>query len=218
MSAIGEIDRRLANLINIGTIADVDEEKALVRVEIGGITTDWLPWLVARASHDRAWHAYEVGEQVLVLSPSGETSAGVVLGSIPQDAHPPAANSKEVTRYQWKDGAYQEYNRETHHYSLDVPNGGNITLHIGDTTLMLDGTSIAATVGASVLTLRASGCTLDTQTFAVNAQKSTFSGDVDVLGSVSVPNGDVVAGSISLKNHLHEKTAAHPTSKSGKPV
>lgn len=88
--AITELDRRLANMIRVGTIKEVDLDAGLAGVQLGDpddddgdFETDFLPWLVARAGQKRKkWTAPEVGEQVLVLSPSGELSQGFILGGI----------------------------------------------------------------------------------------------------------------------------------------
>lgn len=118
MNAAGELDRRLANVVRIGKIAELDEANARVKVELGDVKTDWLPWASVRAGGDRSWTAPEVGEQVMLIAPSGELAAAVVMGSVPQDSHPAPASSKDHTRYQWSDGAFQDYDRAGHHYVL----------------------------------------------------------------------------------------------------
>lgn len=138
MNVTSEHDRRLANIVRVGTVAELDEPNARVKVDLGDLTTDWLPWATTRAGGDRSWSAHEVGEQVLLFAPSGELAAAVVMGSINQDAHPAPAASKDRTRYQWGDGAFVDYDRGGHLYQLDVPSAGSITLHIGQTTLKLE--------------------------------------------------------------------------------
>ena len=66
---------------------------AKLKVKIGDITTDWLPWLTHRASNDTSWWAPEVGEQVIVLAPSGELHQAVIMPSIYQSAHPAIDNN-----------------------------------------------------------------------------------------------------------------------------
>lgn len=81
--AVNDLDRRLANLLRIGTIAEVSTSTKLARVTIGDITTDWLPWLVKRAGNNvKTWWAPDVGEQVIVFSPGGELGQGVIGGSL----------------------------------------------------------------------------------------------------------------------------------------
>lgn len=171
--AQAETERILANAIRIGVVAQLDEANARVKVNAGGLTTDWLPWLTARAGEDRSWWAPEPGEQVLVLSPYGDPSQAVVLPAIYQDAHPAPASARTKHRVEYKDGAFVEYDREGHHYHLDVPSGGSITLHIGGTTMLLeDGKA-----------------TLTTPELLVDSPQSTFTGQVTVQGLLTYLNG-----------------------------
>ncbi|MES9873154.1 MAG: phage baseplate assembly protein V [Candidatus Sedimenticola sp. 6PFRAG7] len=123
---MAELDRRIANLIRLGTVAEADYERAVVRVRSGELLTNWLPWLTRRAGNDRTWWAPEVGEQVVVLSPSGEIGQGVVLPALYQQAHPANGNSPDVMRVDFDDGACVEYNRKTHAMRLETE--GTLTL------------------------------------------------------------------------------------------
>ncbi len=110
---VTELERRLANLMRIGTVDQLDEAAARVRVKSGDLLTGWLPWLTRRAGEDRDWWAPEPGEQVLILSPDGDPAQGIVLPAIYRDAYPAPADSKNRRRIEFKDGGYAEYNRET---------------------------------------------------------------------------------------------------------
>jgi phage baseplate assembly protein V len=137
-----EHDRRLSNMIRLGTIAQADYANARVRVQAGDILTGWMPWQTSRAGGDISWHAPEVGEQVVVLSPSGELNQGVVLTGVYQNAHAQPVNTPEKHHTIYKDGAIIEYDREAHHLKAILPGGattelisdGGITI-IGDITL-----------------------------------------------------------------------------------
>ena len=121
-----ELARRLANVVRPGVVAETDYALARVRVEYGGpgAVTGWLPWLAARAGGDRSWWAPEIGEQVLILAPSGELSNGIVLAGLYQSNRPaPAASSdKHLVRY--SDGAEIEYDRAAHRLRAVLPEGG----------------------------------------------------------------------------------------------
>lgn len=176
--AQAETERILANLIRIGVVTDLDEASARVKVRTGGLVTDWLPWLTQRAGEDRSWWAPEPGEQVVVLSPYGDQSQAVVMPAIYQTAYPAPANLRTTSRVEFKDGAFVEYDREGHHYHLDVPAGGSITLHIGSTTLLLeDGKT-----------------TLSTPQLLVDSPQSTFTGTVTVQGLLTYLAGMVGSG------------------------
>lgn len=217
--ALGEIDRRLSNLLRYGTIAALDEAHALVTVDIGDCTTDWLPWFAGRAGGDRSWWAPEVGEQVMILSPSGELAHGTVLPAIYQDNHPANANSKDVRRVTHADGAVEEYNRTTHAYTLNVPAGGSITLKVGATTLVMQDSGTVLTTPS----LRHTG---DSATFDGTAtitkllsflnglagQKGTATSAATIQGGMAVTGGDVTADGIGLKAHHHTEHDGPSTS------
>lgn len=88
-----ELNRRIENLIRIGTIAEVDHVAHRVRVESGELLTDWLKWRTGRAGATRSWSPPTIGEQVMILSPSGELGNGIVLPSIFSDAHDAPSDS-----------------------------------------------------------------------------------------------------------------------------
>lgn len=110
MTRDADLARRLDNLIRLGTIAAVDHARALCRVISGGLLTDWLPWADRRAGTTRTWNPPTVGEQVLLLCPSGEPAAGIVITGVYTTAHdqPSASADEHVTDY--PDGARIAYN------------------------------------------------------------------------------------------------------------
>lgn len=129
---IGELERRLSNTIRPGTVLEADYEKARIRVTMGDNTSAWLPWLTSRAGEDRTWHAPEVGEQVIVMAPGGELSAGYVMpGGIYKTDYPANADKPEISRTTYKDGAILEYDREAHKHLLQLPEG-SATVKVGD--------------------------------------------------------------------------------------
>lgn len=137
-----EAQRLQANMIRIGTIAQLDAANARVKVNVSGLTTDWLPWIVQRAGATRTWSAPRAGEQVVVLAPYGDTSQGVVLPSIYQDDHPAPAASQDKETVVYPDGAKQEHNSASSEYLLDVPAGGKITIRCGPSSIELSDAGI----------------------------------------------------------------------------
>ncbi len=130
---LAELARRLANLVRVGTIQEVDASTARVRVqyaETGGgpVLTGWLPWITARAGGDRSWWAPEVAEQVLLLAPSGELAQAVVLPALYRQAYPaPESDPDKQTRV-YSDGAIVEYDRAAHYLRAVLPGGGTAEL------------------------------------------------------------------------------------------
>ncbi|CUZ17701.1 Phage P2 baseplate assembly protein gpV [Serratia marcescens] len=107
-----ELRRRLANIVRIGTVSDVDTAKGLCRVLTGANETDWLNWLTLRAGRVRFWSAPSVGEQVIVLSIFGELTTGFVLPAVFSDQHPAPSASPDAVRIDFPDGAVIEYEPE----------------------------------------------------------------------------------------------------------
>jgi len=137
-----DAERRMSNVALKGRVVELDAVRARVRVQAGAITTGWLPFVTARAGHDRTWHAPEPGEQVLVLSPCGDLNQGVVVGSIYRAEHPAPAQSAEISRTRYKDGALLEYDRAQHHWRLAVPASGKIVLEIGPSRIEMSAAGI----------------------------------------------------------------------------
>lgn len=114
MDQIAELARRMESLIRLGTIAEVDHSAARVRIKTGNLVTDWLPWTAARAGSTREWNPPTLGEQVAILSPSGNPAAGVILpGGVFSDANGANSNSPDEHVRDYPDGARIRYNHAT---------------------------------------------------------------------------------------------------------
>ena len=113
-----ELSRRLENLIRIGTVLDVDHVAVRCRVKSGKLETEWLRWHTPRAGATLTWDPPTIGEQAVVLSPSGDLGNGMVFYGFNCDAHPAPSSSpdKHVTIY--PDGATFSYNHAAS--SLDI--------------------------------------------------------------------------------------------------
>lgn len=175
--ALGELDRRMGNLMRFGTISAVDTANALVKVDVGDLVTDWLPWTVTSAGQNLAWRAPDVGEQVVLVSP-GDPSQGVVLGSVYQNAHPANGNNGKDWRLTFKDGTVVEFDRDGSAMNVQVNSAGSLRLNIGATTLLLeDGKA-----------------TLTTPELLVDSPTSTFTGAVNIQGLLTYLAGMTGSG------------------------
>lgn len=121
---LAELARRVANIVRLGAVAEVDLGAARARVrydtEADGtpILSAWLPWITTRAGAGRTWWAPEAGEQVVMLAPGGDLPQAVILPALYRDAHPAPSNA-------------------AHHYSVTVP-AGSIVFTAGRHRLRLD--------------------------------------------------------------------------------
>lgn len=105
-----ELSRMIANLIKQGVVAEVDAVQGLVRVRHGELLTDWLGYFVPAAGGVSVHRPPSVGENCIVLSPSGEPANGIVLCGIKSALHPQPAGSANETVIQFPDGAKALYN------------------------------------------------------------------------------------------------------------
>ena len=145
---LSEILRRLANVVRLGAVAEVDLPAARARVRYDtdaagdDILTAWLPWLTLRAGADRTWWAPTVGEQVVVLAPGGELPQAVILPALYREDHPAPADeaSKHVTRY--GDDIRIEVDTAAHRFGITVPAGGELVLTCGGSRLRMTDAAI----------------------------------------------------------------------------
>lgn len=138
MNAIAELNRRIDNMIRLGTIAEVDHAKALCRVKTGAITTTWLPFFTRRAGTTSEWDPVSLGEQCTVLSPSGELAQGVVLVGLYSTANPPQSASPVLHRIGWANGDYVEHNAATGGYRLKL--AGHVQIDAASLEITCTGT------------------------------------------------------------------------------
>lgn len=142
---VRDLQRRMANMIRRGRVHSVDFEQSPPRVKVEyekGAVTGWLPWISGRESnkHRTDWEPLAIGEQVIILSESGELSAGVVLPSLPDATSPVPSTSPDEHVSRYEDGTTFTYNRKTHTLSIDVQ--GDANLHTtGNVTAHIEGTA-----------------------------------------------------------------------------
>lgn len=133
--AQSETERLVANLIRLGTVSELDEANARVRVDVSGMATDWLPWLTARAGATRTWSAPRTGEQVLVLAPYGDPAQAVVLPAIYQDTHPAPADTKDVEHVVFPDGSTVEYDSAANTLEVTVAGAAKVIVNCKEATI-----------------------------------------------------------------------------------
>jgi len=127
--AAGESERRSASMVRVGRVVSVDPGIARARVTFGSDSeTAELPFMAMRAGAARVWAPPTVGEQVWVLSESGETAQGVILGAAFQDGIPAPSAAGEA-----------------------------VEVHLGDASLIIEPARILMRVGGVSVTISAAG-------------------------------------------------------------
>lgn len=178
--ALGEMDRRMGNMLRFGTVAEVDPAGALAKVDLGDLVTDWLPWGTPHAGQDRVWWTPDVGEQVAIVTP-GDPSMGFIIASLFSNANPANGNAAKDRRITFKDGTVVEFDREGSVLQVIVKDTGNIKVKVGATQLtMQDG---QATLKATAITLDGNVTVTGTTTMQGDA---TMQANATVQGSTSV--------------------------------
>lgn len=105
-----EHNRLIANLLKQGNIAQCDAAQGLVRVACGELLSDWLPYFVPFAGAVSVHRPPSVGENCLLLSPSGEMGNGLVLCGLASTQFSSPSQSSDETVMSFSDGARFEYN------------------------------------------------------------------------------------------------------------
>ncbi len=217
---LADLSRRLESLIRLGTIAEVDLTAPRVRVDTGGLTTHWLPWLECRAGTTRTWNPPTVGEQVVLLCPSGEPATGIVLGALNSDDIPAPDSSADTHVTLYPDGARIRYNhasgaleatgiktalvQASQKVTVDVPETeitGNVTI---DGNLLVKGTGTITQLLTYLSGLSGSAGSGAGAGTVISGPITQTQGGINTSGAITA-GGDVKAGSISLQGHTHEE-------------
>lgn len=196
---LGELGRQMANLVRIGTISELDEASARVKVSAAGLTTDWLPWSASRAGNTRQWSPPRVGEQVVLASPYGDLGQAVVIGSLFSDDKPAPATSKDQETTVYPDGSTVDYNSATNTLTVTVAGSGNVVINckvatvVAETSVTLDTPSTHCTGDLQVDGALSFGGGMTgsgggtTATINGNVQ---VNGNLNASGAVTDGNGD----------------------------
>jgi len=166
--AFSEVVRKLANIIRLGKIAEINGDQ--VRVEIGRVKTGWLP-IVSNAGNTSLWLPISEGEQVAVFAPYGEMAQAFVLRSIHYNTYevPENVNNLSLTtdknvkltsseRYESSFSKGLKFICDKCVISLD---DHGITLKVGNSTISLGKNSINLSNGASSIDISESNISLN---------------------------------------------------------
>ena len=181
---IVDMQRRLNNLIRIGTVVETTETR--LKIKLGDNITGWLPWLTQRTGDCQTWWKPSVGEQVMVLSPSGELNNGVVLPALYTKNQPSLNPNEHLTMY--KDGTTVSYDYALK--KLSVKCVGDIEVTAAK-TLMADIIGSVTVKGAQTLNVNFVG-NVDIKTPAqvkIDAPSTICTGNLMVQGSLTYMQG-----------------------------
>ena len=191
---LADLARRVANMIRTGRIAEVDHAAARVRVQSGDLLTEWLPWQTRRAGNTLTWCPPTVGEQVMILSPSGEPAAGMVIPALYCQDHPAPDNSPDTHVTKYPDGAVISYNHAT---GALVASGIQTGLVQASDQVKVDAPLTIFTGAVTVQGLL---------TYQAGMHGTGGEGGAAIIDGDIHATGDVTSGNISLPGHHHENT------------
>ena len=173
-----ENERRLQSIINRGIVTQVDHAAARCRVQIDGLETDWLKFTSARIGKVKIWNPPSVGEQVLVISETGELSTGLVTTSFDYDDQPMPSANADTFEIHCDDGASFIYNHATHKLGVTLPDESTTTLisdvinlRANDVNLHCDNYSVAC-----------SSYSVDCDYYSLDSQTNNQNGTLTING------------------------------------
>ncbi|MDD1014691.1 phage baseplate assembly protein V [Pseudomonas rubra] len=178
-------DRMLAGLVIPCRVVAVDLAAARVRVSDGaGWTSAWLRWHSQAAGKARHWRAPSLGEQGVLLSPSGEPAQGTFIPGLYGNAGDPPDNREHVEVWRFDDGGSLVYDWQGRSYSIELPSG-TVSIKVGGSSAVVTDQAITA-----------------------NAASITLTGEVQINGPLRV-TGDILGGAKIIDtggntaNHKH---------------
>lgn len=146
MTVPSNSDAAIDKLLCEGTIAEIDLDAHLVRVQHGGITTNWIRWFGTYSGDLIDWGDPTVGEAGMILSPSGDMLNGVFLRGIYSDQFTPPSTDKNTWKLKFRNGDTIEHKDDD--YTIKIT--GNIDISCkGDAKLKVEGNLDADITGTT---------------------------------------------------------------------
>lgn len=125
-----ETNRRLENLIRLGTIDSVilSQIAHTVTVNLGDIVTAPLRLINLRAGKDKSHDLPSLGEECVVISPSGELALGLVICGLNNENFPTPSQDPAIKLRVFEDGAVICYDTNNHILEATLPKDGKAIL------------------------------------------------------------------------------------------
>ena len=177
-----EVVRKLANLIRIGKISEVNG--AQVKVQIGRATTGWLP-IISTAGETTSWTPISKGEQVAVFSPYGESAQAFVLRSIhynnfsaPDDKNAVSLSTKSEIKID-SDQKFSASTKNGFEFSTRSANfkiaEGKIEINSGEAHINMSSDSISLSNGNANIKISFSGIQLNCGSSSIDVGNGNIS-------------------------------------------
>lgn len=186
-------------MLRVGTVTEV--RSGMARVRTGKMTTDWRPYLTLRAGSSKTAWRISVGEQVLLLSLSGDLANAFILPAINSLDNPDPNDHPTADHTAYPDGAVIEYDPATGSLTangiktaviqasisvlVDCPETeatGN--LHVGGNLTIAGAAVVQGPFAAQASATVTGGASVDGIEFADHAHDGVRSGS-DISGAVA---------------------------------
>jgi len=183
-----ETDQRVARILIPGKVKVVDPEKYRLRLvlatdaESGAeVLSPWVKWQSGSAGKVRDWSPPEVGEEMLLLSPSGVIGSGsrAMFGTFDDEHAPPTNKGDERV---WAFGSTRL-----------VLKGDALTITVGDAEIALTEGTITLGVGGKGFTIDGSELAMSTLFRGKGGSRPAhYQGGKDSANHTSVDGNDQV--------------------------
>ncbi|MEC4559740.1 phage baseplate assembly protein V [Pseudomonas inefficax] len=190
--AAAQMDRMLAGLVIPCYVVAVDLVAAKVRVSDGGAwTSAWVRWHAQAAGKARHWRAPSLGEQGVLVSPSGEPAQGTFVPGLYGNAGPPPDNRDHVETWRFEDGGSLVYDWAANSYTIKLPTG-TVNIEVGSSKAVITDAAINAESAA----------------IKAKAPVITLEGSVEIVGPLRVTGdilglGKIIDTAGNTANHKH---------------
>lgn len=192
--------RQLENLIKIGTVQEVDPVSNRIRVQHGGLLTDWLKYKTPAAGGVSIWRLPSIGEACLILSPSGETENGTVLCGIDSTQYPAPSQNPNETVVRFPDGAEINYDHVQRHLKIsgiqtaDITAEKSATVHTKHLTIDSPVTDIEGALNVKGLLTYQGG---------MSGSGGEGGAAAVINGTIRQQSGSIISNGINLTTHTH---------------
>ncbi|KPM58137.1 phage baseplate protein [Pseudomonas putida] len=190
--AAAQADRMLAGLLIPCYVVGVDLVAARVRVSDGGDwTSAWVRWHAQAAGKARHWRAPSMGEQGVLVSPSGEPAQGTFVPGLYGNAGAPPDNRDHVEVWRFDDGGSLVYDWAANSYTIKLPTG-----------------TVNIEVGSSKATITDAAINAESAAITAKAATITLQGSVEIVGPLRVTGdilglGKIIDTAGNTANHKH---------------
>ncbi|MCE1021769.1 phage baseplate assembly protein V [Pseudomonas monteilii] len=190
--AAAQTDRMLAGLVIPCYVVAVDLVDAGVRVTDGSDwTSAWVRWHAIAAGKARHWRAPSLGEQGVLVSPSGEPAQGTFVPGLYGNAGPPPDNRDHVEVWRFDDGGSLVYDWAANSYTIKLPTG-TVNIEVGSSKAVITDAAINA----------------ESTAIKAKAPTITLEGSVEIVGPLQVTGdilglGKIIDTAGNTANHKH---------------